>query len=387
MARHPLHEVAIAGLFNTLQARRILHTDAVGLMLEATRGALADAGLRPGDVDGFSIHATGGECGLTAAEAAYLMGARPSWTGTRRGIEAILDAAAAIACGVCHTALIGGAQVGSYQDRAATAPWTRPNNEFVACWGLYTAAEFALIARRHMHLYGTQPDHLAEVAATIRNHGHRNPEAVYYGKGPFTREEILNSRIVADPFRLLDCAMTCEGGGALILTTAERARDLPNPPAYILGGALETLGQFYTMPPRWDLSGAVGAAAARTCFEQAGGLGPEDVDVCVFYDPFSFEIIRQFEAFGFCGPGEGGPFVMDGRIALDGEYPIVPDGGIMAFSHSAGAQGIQRVMEAAWQVRGDAVNQVPGARIAMATNGGAGALFTHVVVLGKERPG
>ncbi len=125
---------------------------------------------------------------------------------------------------------------------------------------------------------------------------------------------------------------------------------------------------------------------ARTCFEQAGGIGPKDVDVCVFYDPFSFEIIRQFEAFGFCGEGEGGPFVMNGRIALDGEYPIVPDGGIMSYSHAGSAQLTQRVMEAARQIRGDAANQIPNVEIAMATNGGAGALFTHVMVLGKDRP-
>jgi acetyl-CoA acetyltransferase len=376
----------IAGVFNTLQSRKILHTDAAGLALEAVRGALADAGLTPADVDGFGVDVRGGEYGLNSSQLAYMMGAKPSWTGNVNGIVGIMNAAAAIATGMCHTVILAASQVGEYQDRAATAPWTRPNNEFVACWGLYTAAEFALIARRHMHLYGTQPDHLAQVAATIRNHGHQNPEAVYYGKGPFSREEILNSRMVADPFHLLDCAMTCEGACALILTTAERARDLPRPPVYVLGGALGTHGPAYVMPPRWDISGLAGAAAARTCFAQAGGIGPKDVDVCVFYDPFSFEIIRQFEAFGFCGPGEGGPFVMDGRIALDGEYPIVPDGGIMSYSHAGSAQLTQRVMEAARQIRGDAANQVPNVEIAMATNGGAGALFTHVMVLGKDRP-
>src|SRR5207245_1125326 len=110
---------------------------------------------------------------------------------------------------------------------ASTAPWTRPNHEFVVPFGMFTAAEFALIARRHMHRYGTTPEQLATVAATIRNNGHVNPEAIYFGRGPFTADDILASRMVADPFHLLDCAMTSEGGCALVMARADRARGAP----------------------------------------------------------------------------------------------------------------------------------------------------------------
>jgi acetyl-CoA acetyltransferase len=118
------------------------------------------------------------------------------------------------------------------------------------------------------------------------------------------------------------------------------------------------------------------------------GLGPTDVDVCEFYDPFSFEIIRQFEAYGFCGEGEGGDFVMDGTIGPGGRFPITTDGGLMSYSHGgATVQLLQRVIRAVQQLRGDcATRQVPGARVAMCSNGGAGALFTDVMLLGRDQP-
>jgi acetyl-CoA acetyltransferase len=169
------------------------------------------------------------------------------------------------------------------------------------------------------------------------------------------------------------------------MTTAERARVLDAKPVYVLGGALERRGLAYIAAPVWDHTGDVGSVAARTAFGMAG-ISPQDVDVCEFYDPFSFEIIRQFEAFGFCALGEGGPFVMDGRIGLEGQYPVCTDGGTMSFSHPGTAQLLMKVVSAARQVRGDHPNQVDGARIAMATNGGAGALFTDVIVVGRDRP-
>jgi acetyl-CoA acetyltransferase len=261
---------------------------------------------------------------------------------------------------------------------------------------MFTAAEFALIARRHMETYGTTTESLATVAATIRNNGHVNPEAIYFGRGPFTPQDILESRMIADPFHLLDCAMTSEGGCALVLTRADIALDLAQPPVYVLGGSTDNFGPAYQNPPSFDLGGRrgpdlingwVGRSAARTAFSMCG-LGPSDVDVCEFYDPFSFEIIRQFEAFGFCEEGEGGAFVLDGTIEVGGRYPITTDGGLMSFSHAgAQAQMLQRAIRAAQQMRGECrTKQVAEAAVAMCSGGGAGALFTDVMLLGKERP-
>lgn len=380
-----LHDVVIAGAYNTRQARVLEGESSVSITLDAIRGGLADAGIAAKDVDGVSV-LSGYRDTLIPQYWVHVLGGNPCWTGNHgmTGIAAVVEAATAIASGLCSTVVVANGQAGAYRERSATAPWTRPSNEFTECWGMYTAVEFALIAQRHMHLHGTKPEHLAEVASTIRNHGHRNPEAVYYSKGPFTRDDILASRMVADPFRLLDCAMTAEGAAAIVLTRADRARDLRRRAVHLLGGALERRGLGYIMAPVWDDVGYVGREAARKAFAMAG-LGPDEVDVCEFYDPFSFEIIRQFEAFGFCPEGEGGPYVMGGRIGLGGEHPTCTDGGTLSFSHPGTAQLLQKIVSATRQVRGDHPNQVPGARVAMATNGGAGALFTDVLIVGSER--
>jgi acetyl-CoA acetyltransferase len=385
---HPFRGVAIAGVFNTEQARKLEGRDSPSLAVEGALGALADAGIGIDEVDGVA--------GQFAAD--MVLGARMGPCSRKlstHGIPTVLEAASMIAFGECEVVVIGAGGAAMYTERSATAPWTRPANELVVGFGLFTAAEFALMARRHMLTYGTTREQLALVAATVRNNGHVNPEAVYYGRGPFTADDILESRMVADPFHLLECSMTSEGGCGLVLTTAERARDAASTPVWILGGAGDTYGPAYVVPPVWDLrgrdgdipAGYVGRRAARKCFALAG-LGPGDVDVAEFYDPFSFEIIRQLEAFDFCGDGEGGPFVDAGHIAPGGRLPVTTDGGTMSFSHAGlSAQMLQRVVRGVQQVRGTCpTNQVPGAEVAMCSNGGSGALFTDVMLLGAEQP-
>lgn len=386
MARrgHALHGVAIVGVYNTRQARVLEGADELSVLLDAMRGALASAGLSPDDVDGLNV--TSSVQRMSSRRAVALFGGRSCWTGTDVGIGAVLEAAGAIAQGQCETVLIATAQAGQYTDRGSTSPWTRPGNEFVECWGLYTAAEFALVARRHMHLYGTSCEALAEVAAGIRSNGARHPEAVMYGR-EVTPDDVLASRLVADPFRLLDCAINSEGGAGLVLTTAERARDLDVRPAFLLGGALERQGMAYVGPPVWDHCGHVGRRAAERAFGQAG-LRPSDVDVAELYDPFSFEVLRQLEVFGFCGEGEGADFVRGGRIRTGGALPVATNGGLLSFSHAGLAQLLQKPICAAQQLRGEMPEAlaVPGAKVALATNGGAGALFTDALLLGAEAP-
>jgi acetyl-CoA acetyltransferase len=386
---HPYRDVAIVGVHNTRQARRLPGHDSSSIALDGVRGALADAGIAAAEVDGV--------VGEFAHEWVLELGLGPcSRRSSRFGIPMLLDAAAMVASGECEVVVVGAGGAGTYTDRDATAPWTRPANELVVGYGLFTAAEFALMARRHMLTYGTTPEQMAAVAATIRNNGHVNPEAVYFGRGPFTPADVLASRPIADPFRLLDCAMTSEGGCGIVLTTAERAADAAGDPAWILGAAGDAYGPAYAVPPVWDLRGRgtddtpagwVGRRAVRRAFAMAG-LGPDDVDVCELYDPFSFEIIRQLEAFGFCGEGEGGAFVDAGHIAPDGRLPVTTDGGTMSFSHAGiNAQMLQRVIRGVQQVRGTCpTRQVPGAEVALCTNGGSGALFSDVMLIGSGRP-
>ncbi|HEX4162744.1 MAG TPA: thiolase family protein [Acidimicrobiales bacterium] len=383
---HPFRDVAIVGVFNTRQARRLPGYDSSSIALEAALGAIADAGIQAADVDGV--------VGQAAADAVLELGLGPC---VRRpsglGIPTIVDAAALIATDQCRVVLVlaGGAGLVSH---GSAAPWTAPANELVAGFGLFTAAEFALMARRHMVVYGTTERQLATAAAVIRTNGHHNPEAVYHGRGPFGPEDILASPLVAEPFHLLDCATVSEGGCALVLARADIA--LRDPRAvWILGCGSDSYGPAYTVAPVWDFTprpgagaaGWVGAGAARASFAMAG-LGPGDVDVAEFYDPFSFEIIRQLEAYGFCEPGEGGPMVESGAIGPRGVLPVTTDGGTMSYSHpGVAAQQFQRVTRGVRQLRGECPSmQVEDAAVALCSNGGSGALFTDVLLLGKERP-
>ncbi len=372
-------------MHNTRQGRRLEGETSRGLALKAIRGALDDAGLTLADVDGISA-------GALSTTLIYDLRLGPAWQGLGFGVGMITEAVTAIEHGMADVVVLVAAQAGEYRDHEATAPWTRPENEFVAPWGMFTAAEFALIARRHMHVYGTTREQLSIVAATIRNNGSRNPEAVYYQRGPFTPDDITASRPIADPFHLLDCATTSEGGCALVVANVDRV-EVVSRPIYVLGSGADFYGPSYQHPPAWDLvgrrgdrvNGVVGRRACERAFDHAG-LGPDDVDVLELYDPFSFEIIRQLEAFGFCGEGEGGPFVADGHVGIDGSHPITTDGGTMSFSHAgSNPQMMQRAVRAVQQLRGHAGNlQVPDAHIALCSNGGAGALFTTVLLLGDE---
>lgn len=390
MGTHPYRDVVIAAVHNTKQARQLPDRTSLSIAVDAALGVIAAAGIDAREIDGV--------LGQFNVDLTYLLGLMPAWapTGGMGGIPEVLAAADAIALGHCQAVLIAGGGAGVYTDRSATAPWTRVSSEFVLPFGVYTALEFALIARRHMHMYGTTAEQMAHVAAIIRNNGHVNPEAIYCGRGPFTSDDVLASRMVADPFHLLDCSLTGEGGCALLLTTAARARDLPGKPIYLLGGGIDHNGPSYQHPPSWDLrgnrpdaieNGYVGQRAAERAFAMAG-LTPRDVDVAEFYDPFSFEIIRQLEAFGFCKRGEGGDYATSGALAPGGELPITTDGGLMSFSHGGGSvQLLQRVVRAVQQLQGECPTmQVAGANVAIASNGGAGALFNDVILLGGDPP-
>ena len=383
--RNPLHRVAIVGAYNTPQAKRLDGHTSASVTMMAIRGALDDAGLSYSDVDGLSVSPTD-PSRLQKDESldwAYRARLGNVWAGSAMvAIPALLEAALAIAAGQCSVVVVASGQAGLYTDRSSTAPWTRPANEFVECWGLYTAAEYALVARRHMQQFGTTAEQLALAAATIRMYGAVNPAAVHFGR-TVTVETVLSSPLIADPFHLLDCSMTSEGGAGIVLTTTERARDLDTRAAFVLGGAVEGCGPGYTYPPTYELVGGVGRGAAARAFGM-GGIRPTDVDVCELYDPFSFEVLRQFEAFGFCAEGEGGPFVQSGIMAPDGQFPTCTDGGTMSHSHTGVSQMLQKVVQAARQVRGDAPNQVHGAEVAICSSAGSGSMFNPVLLVGSS---
>ena len=189
--RSPFHDVAIVGAFNASQARVLEGYDSDRITLEAVRGVLDEAGLTAQDIDGVVA-------GMQSRAIIYWLRSGPAYIGgSMAGIPGVIEAAMAIASGRCHTVIVAGGTAGVYTERASTAPWTRPANEFTAPQGMFTAAEFALIARRHMHVYGTTAEQMAHVAAVIRNNGHANPDAICYGRGTYTADDILESRMVS----------------------------------------------------------------------------------------------------------------------------------------------------------------------------------------------
>jgi acetyl-CoA acetyltransferase len=381
-----LRDVALVGVYATEQARRLPHRSSLDLAQESVLGAVADAGLRPEDVDGVAADwpGPGGAVG-EAASWARVLGRPLSWVSDglldAAGARGVLKAAAAISAGLCDVVVVGGGLAGRF-GRGQTVGGADGFIEFTDVWGAYVVPLFALVAQGHMHRFGTTPEQIATVSATIRNAGSTNPEAAMYGKGPYTVDDILAAPMLATPLRLLDVCIAAEGGAALVLTTVDRARDLPHPPVAILGGGMEFSGAAYVSPPRYPTVGRLGADAAARALGMAG-LAARDIDVFSLYDPNSFEVIRQLEILGLCPEGEGGPFVEGGNIAAGGSAPVNPDGGCLAYAWNGTQQMTLKVVEAVRQLRGTAVHQVEGAETAVATNAGSAAGHYELIVLGK----
>jgi acetyl-CoA acetyltransferase len=390
MTETGLHAVAIAGVGLTRQAK---HQDrsTFSLCLEAARDALDDAGLAKEDVDGIAARwpGPGGTVFLPgSADWAEQLGIPVRWIGDTypQGIPAALDAAAAIAAGLCHTVLVFGGQSGGVgRGGGKVAEYTRPDNEFVVPWGAFTAAHFALVANAYLERYDIGRERLAAIAAAIRNTGSDNPRAVMAGRGPYTAQDVLASPMIAEPFTLLDLCLVSEGAAAMVLTTLERARAARRPPIRILGGGAEWMRQQYVNPARFDDVVGIGADAGRRAFAMSG-LRPADLDVLELYDTNSYEVVRQLEALGFCGPGEGADFALERGIGVDGRLPINTDGGLMSFSHIGWGGPTLKVVEAVRQLRGEGgALQVPGAETALLTGAGAGAQYHNVMILGRDR--
>jgi len=232
------------------------------------------------------------------------------------------------------------------------------------------AAAYAMIAQRHMHDYGTTPEQLAEIAVTMRLHASMNPVAKY--RDPITVEDVLASRVISSPLHLLDCCIISDGGGALVITSAERARDLKKKPAYILGVG-ETVR--HAARGQRDFLEIAAAQSGRLAFERSGAAH-KDIDMAMIYDSFTITVLATLENLGFCKRGEGGAFVSGGRLRFDGDFPINTDGGGLSSNHP-GMRGMFLVIEAVKQLRGECgPRQVKDCKIALA-HGTGGALGTR----------
>ena len=356
----------------------------------AIAAALDDAGLDRRAVDGlalYDIESTG------VAEVIALLGLgriRFFATHSHGGgayCAVVQSAAAAIAAGHATTVLcfrarnrgrrssFGPGRVQGGRPWEKIEPRIAGHYQWQVPFGVVSPVqEMALIARRHMLDHGTTEDHLGEVACAARSHAVRNPAALM--REPLTLAEHHASRWVAEPLRLLDCCLETDGGCALVLTSGERARDLRRRPVFVLASA-QANGPAHHHPHDWfaaDRRAWVAAGAVRLWGR--AGLRPADVDVAMLYDHFTPMVLLALEDWGFCAPGEGGPFVEDGAIRWpDGRLPVNTHGGQLseAFIH-----GFNNLTEAVRQLRGESTCQVPDAEIvfvAAAASDPSGALL------------
>jgi acetyl-CoA acetyltransferase len=364
------------------------------LACQAILGALDDAGLTTADLDGFAIYSYA----CDPAEVAATLGVpevrfAASLTSGGGGCAGALGlAAAAIDAGMATTVVtlmtlqqrnrrLGGSAVGGLLQYAVASAGgayggrgVSPVAAFTANNGILSPGHsFSLLARRHMHLYGTKREHFAEVCISTRDNAIRRP-ATALQTSPLTQEDYFNARMISDPLCLYDYTMESDGAVAAVTVAAERAKDLRQPPVYILASAHGGTGRWGPGIHKWfqapdDEFASSGHRPVAKRLYQMAGVGPADVDVALLYDHFSPMVIMQLEDYGFAPIGEGGPFVGDGNIRWKtGSIPVNTHGGNLSEAYII---GMTHVREAVEQLRGVAVNQVDGAEIALVTGGPA----------------
>lgn len=388
------NETAIVGVGATPYYRRgqSLPETELSMACTAILAALDDAGLTIKDLDGFAIYSSSCDPATVGAVLGVpeIRFAATLTSGGGGAAGSLGLAAAAITSGqaeVCVSLMtlqqaqrrLGGTQVaagggGGGGGSPYGAGGVSPNMAFMAGSGLMSPGHsFSLLTQRHMHLYGTKREHLAEVAISQRNNAINRPTALQ--REPLTLDQYFNGRMISDPLCIYDYTMETDGAVAVITTSAARAKDLKQKPVYIMGSANGGMGRwgtaifsYFQMPDEYFASSGH-RPVARRMYEMAG-ITPKDVDVALLYDHFSPLVIMQLEDYGFCPIGEGGPFVADGNIRFGtGSIPVNTHGGHLSEAYIIGMTHIREAVE---QLRGVAINQVKDAEIALVTGGPAG---------------
>jgi acetyl-CoA acetyltransferase len=356
--------------------------------------ALEDAGLTIQDLDGFTIYSSSCDPALVAATlgmpevrfAATLTSGGGGAAGSLGLAAAAIQSGQATCCVTLMTLQqaarrLGGTAVegsgggggGGGSPYGGGLPTPYAWSASMANGMISPGHSFSMLAQRHMHLYGTKREHLAEVCINQRDNALKRPETALR-KEPLTLDDYFNARIISDPLCLFDYTMESDGAVAAVVVSADRAKDLRQPPVYIMGSANGAAGRwgsaiftYFQMPEEYFASSGHRTVAKRM-YEMAG-VTPADVDVALLYDHFSPMVLMQLEDYGFCGIGESGPFVAGGNIRLGGTIPVNTHGGHLSEAYII---GMTHVREAVEQLRGVAVNQVPDAEIALVTGGPAG---------------
>jgi acetyl-CoA acetyltransferase len=376
--------IAIVGAAETTELGKVPGMAQIQLHADAAINAMADAGLKPADIDGVAC------AGESPTATAHLLGITPNWVdGTAVGgcsfMLHVRHAAAAINDGLCDTVLITHGESGRSQ--IGRAPWggaagaTLPG-QFEAPYGLMgPPTMFTLPVLRYLKDTGTTLEQLANVAVIQRQWASMNPRASF--RDPITLDDVLNARMIAYPFTKLMCCLVTDGGGALILTRAERAKDFPAPPVYVIGTGESVETPMISQMEDLTSSRAFRISGARAFAE--AGISHADVDHLMIYDAFAHLPLYGLEDLGFCARGEAGGFIEDGHTAPGGKLPTNTNGGGLSYMHS-GMYGMYALQESVRQMRGTAPAQIEGAAISVCH--GVGGMFgaAGTIIMSNQAP-
>jgi acetyl-CoA acetyltransferase len=361
---------AITGIGETKYLRGTDRT-ALSFQLEASLNAIRDAGLKPTDIDGLIPYGHGAvaEDFITNFGIRDLRFSATTPMGGASAVASIQCALAAIDAGICNHVLISLGRTGYSGGRIGTRvqqmPQFRIIGEFEMPSGAIAPAQlYAVMARRHMEIYGTTSRQLGSIAVTTREHAMRNPNATM--QRPMTLDDHQASRMISDPLRLLDCSLESDGGAAVVISAPDRAKDLRKRPVVVMGVAEGHPDSPSVITQRPDLTTLGLAKAAPKAFAMAG-VTHSDIDVAEVYDCFTYIVMCQMEDMGFCKKGEGGAFVENGALGINGRLPVNTHGGLLSEAHMA---GMNHIVELARQLRGEASVQVPDAEIGLVTGYG-----------------
>ncbi len=378
---------AIAGVADEVSATGVIDVPLRELEARVITAALADAGLSLREVDGLCT-CTGGTL-MHSVELAEYLGISPRFTdatqtgGASYGLY-VEHAAAAIAAGEAETVVIVYAstpRAARKRGEKGLGVFATPERlEWETPFGvMLPISAYALAANRHMATYGTTPEQLAQIAVDTRRWATLNERA--HLREAISVQDVLDSGFLAEPLHKLECCLVTDGSAALVVTSAERARDLAKPPAFVLGAASAASHAMISQMP--DLTVTPGAVSGPAAFRSAG-LSPADIDVVELYDSFTITVLLALEDLGFCAKGEGGPFVANGALGPGGCLPGQTSGGGLAYTHP-GAFGAFLLVEATRQLRGECgERQVPDTKTAVAHGTGGVLSATSTVILGTE---
>lgn len=378
------NKVAIVGVGES-EIGRVPHMTGLGLNAQAAKRAIEDAGLKPSDIDGLltAYSLTEPYFMLGSVMCEYL-GIKPHYNaslvvGGCTPAIMLKHATEAIISGQAEVVLVCAGEnraTGATRDSTLSTLLTVGHPYFEQPYGGSIPAYYGMIAQRHMHVYGTTREQLAAVAVNSREHALLHPNA--HMKKAITLEDVLGAKPIADPLGMLDCCLISDAGGAFIVTSAERAKDLKSKPVYLRG-----IGEFHThehimCAPSLTEFGA--AESSRLAYNMAG-LGPKDMDFAELYDCFSVVPLIEAEELGLVEPGEGGSFFAEGHARIGGKLPINTHGGMMSHAHAGAAGGLLCIVEAVRQLRGGlGPRQVEGANAAVVHNEG-GILSSHCTMV------